>query len=274
MLFDAHTHLNLAAFDADRDEVVKRTLSSDVYILNVGTCYQTSCQALDMKNKYPKGLWASAGIHPNHAFPFEKDANEISSVSDRIEQEDVDDRFRILASDKNISAIGECGLDDSYLKDFSEDLKEIYKKKEREVFRDQILLAKELNKPLILHVRDLYEEALDMLQTFWPEARGVFHFFTGTKEQAQMILSKGFYIGLSGVITYSQGYDEMIKSLPLDKILIETDAPYVAPVPYRGLRNEPIYVAKTALKISELKNLDFKEISEATVNNTYKFLGI
>ena len=176
-------------------------------------------------------------------------------------------------------------MDYSYLKDFSEkdqinpvrdkSLNGVkYKKAQEEEFRKQIQAAKKYNLPLSLHVRDLYEKALIILEEEKYKGKAVFHFFTGKLEQAQKILKRGFYLGFSGVITYSEIMNDVIKNTPLEKILIETDAPYVAPIPYRGNRNEPIYVKEVAKKIAEIKKLPLKEIEKATFKNTLKLFRL
>jgi len=167
-----------------------------------------------------------------------------------------------LLKQSRVVAVGECGLDYSYLKDFSEMDKIKYRKIEEEEFRKQIQSAKRYNLPLSLHVRNLYEKALIILEEEEYKGNAVFHFFTGKRDQAKKILQNGFHLGFSGVITYSEIMHDAIEYIPLEKILIETDAPYVAPIPYKGNRNEPIYVKEIAKKIAEIKKLPLKEVEE------------
>ena len=180
----------------------------------------------------------------------------------------------LLKTSKKIVAIGECGLDYSYLKDSPREKQKEFKIRQEREFRKQIKIAQKYNLPLILHLRDLYQEALAILKENNYSGKAVFHFFTGTIEQAQYILGQGFYLGFSGVITYGNKLDEIIKSLPLEKILIETDAPYVAPIPYRGKRNEPAYVIEVAKKIANIKNLSLEEIKRQTFQNALRFFRI
>jgi len=261
MLFDSHTHLNLAAFDLDRDTIIKRYLKEGVFLVNVGTCYQTSKKAVEIAEAY-KNCWASVGLHPAHTFPVplnQLDKNEISSLDSDIQEtlivEEFDSKFEdLIRHNKKIVAIGECGLDYSYLKEVSSEKQEKYKKLEEKEFRKQIRIAKEYNLPLILHLRSLYKKALEILQEETFNSQLVFHFFTGSLEDLELILQNpNYFIGFSGVITYGNKLDEVIRGVPLERILIETDAPYVAPVPYRGKRNEPFYVKEVAKKIAEIK---------------------
>ncbi|HZJ42071.1 MAG TPA: TatD family hydrolase [Patescibacteria group bacterium] len=275
MFFDSHTHLNLAAFDKDRKEIIEKTLEQGVFIINIGTCYKTSKKAMEIAQQY-ENCWATIGLHPSHVIATKIDKDELSMCNDKniTKAEVFNEEFESLLEKPKVVAIGECGLDYSYLKDFSENDQIKYKKIEEEEFRKQIQIAKKYNLPLSLHVRDLYEEALIILEDEGYKNEAVFHFFTGNVEQVQKILKRGFYLSFSGVITYSEKIDQVIKDTPLEKILIETDAPYVAPTPYRGDRNEPIYVKEVAKKIAQIKKLPLREIEEATFENTLRLFKI
>ena len=275
MFFDSHTHLNLAAFNEDREEIIKKTLEQGVFMINIGTCYETSKKAVEIAQQYDN-CWATVGLHPSHTIPMKIDKNEsvINEDKNISETEVFNEKFRSLLEEPKVVAIGECGLDYSYLKNFSEDDQIKYKKTQEQELRKQIQAAKKYNLPLSLHVRDLYEEALIILEDEGYKNQAVFHFFTGNIDQAQKILKEGFYLGFSGVITYSERMNDVIKNVPLEKILIETDAPYVAPVPYRGDRNEPIYVKEVAKKIAYIKKLPLKEIEEVTFKNTLRLFKI
>jgi len=275
MFFDSHTHLNLAAFDKDRKEIIEKTLEQGVFVINIGTCYETSKKAIEIAQQY-ENCWATIGLHPSHVIPMKIDKDELLMHNDEnISKAEVfNEEFESLLKKPKVVAIGECGLDYSYLKDFSENDQKKYKEMEEEEFRKQIQVAKKYNLSLSLHVRDLYEEALIILEDEGYKNEAVFHFFTGNVNQAQKILKRGFYLGFSGIITYSETIDQVIKDTPLEKILIETDAPYVAPIPYRGDRNEPIYVKEVAKKIAQIKKLPLKEIEEATFKNTLRLFRI
>jgi len=291
MFFDSHTHLNLAAFDKDREEIIKKTLDQGVFVINIGTCYETSKKAIEIAQQY-ENCWATVGLHPSHTIPMKIDKSElvINTKEDTSAAEVFNERFEDLLKEpfdfaqgrpfdfvqgrSKVVAIGECGLDYSYLKDFSKKDEAKYEKMEEEGFRKQIQAAKKYNLPLSLHIRDLYEKALIILEEEKYKGGAVFHFFTGNVNQAQKILERGFYLGFSGIITYSEIMNDVIKSAPLEKILIETDAPYVAPIPYRGNRNEPIYVKEVAKKIAQIKKLPLKKVEEATFENTLRLFRI
>lgn len=275
MFFDSHAHLNLAAFGNDREEIIKKTLEQGVFLINIGTCYETSKKAVEIAQQY-ENCWATVGLHPSHTIPMKIDKSELEiNIKENISKaETFNEKFELLLKEPKVIAIGECGLDYSYLKDFSENNQIKYKKTQEEEFRKQIQVAKKYSLPLSLHIRNLYEKALIILEEEKYKGEAVFHFFTGKLDQAQKILEKGFYLGFSGIITYSETMNDVIKAAPLEKILIETDAPYVAPVPYRGNRNEPIYVKEVAKKIADIKKLPLKEIEEATFKNTTRLFKL
>jgi len=275
MFFDSHTHLNLAAFNKDRKEVIEKTLKQGIFMINVGTCYETSKKAVEIAQQY-KNCWATIGLHPSHTMPIKIDKSElkVNSGVNTSTAEIFNERFAEFLKQSKVVAIGECGLDYSYLKNFSEMDQIKYKKTQEEEFRKQIQVAKKYNLPLSLHVRDLYEKALIILEEEKYKGKVVFHFFTGKEDQAQKILERGFYLGFSGIITYSEMMYGVIKDTPLERILIETDAPYVAPVPYRGNRNEPIYVKEVAKKIAQIKKLPLKRIEEVTFENALRLFRI
>jgi len=275
MFFDSHTHLNLVAFDKDREEIIRKTLEQGIFVINIGTCYETSKKAIEIAQQY-ENCWATVGLHPSHTIPMKIDKSElkIGGKGDVSEAEVFNKKFESLLKEPKVIAIGECGLDYSYLKDFSEKDQMQYKKIEEGEFRKQIQAAKKYNLPLSLHVRDLYEKALIILEEEKYKGKAVFHFFAGKMNQAQKILERGFYLGFSGIITYSEIMNDVIKNAPLEKILIETDAPYVVPIPYRSNRNEPIYVKEVAKKIAQIKKLPLKEIEEATFKNTLRLFRL
>jgi len=277
MFFDSHTHLNLAAFDKDRAVVLKRTLTQGFFVINVGTCWATSQKAVEIAQNH-KNCWASVGIHPSHTVPLEMDREEISSVNPSgqlLSAETFDKKWEKLIQQPRVVAIGECGLDYHYLQSFTLDQQKQYQEQQKEVFKQQIKTAQVFHLPLILHIRNIYGEALEILEQFTLSSQpGVFHFFLGSWNQAELILQKGFYLGFSGVITYSSQMDNVIKKAPLDRILIETDAPYVAPVPYRGQRNEPIFVKEVARKIAQIKKLPLQKVEESTFQNTLRLFKI
>ena len=247
MLFDTHTHVNLEQFKDDSDAVIKKCLAQDIWLINVGTDAESSRRAIALAHEYPQGVYASVGLHPNDVNP--------------------DFDFSVLekfAQDEKVVGIGETGLDYFRTPDAEK------QKLQEEFFIKHIELSEKVKKPLIIHCRNAHENLLKLLQATsykLPANPGVMHFFTGTKEEAARYIELGFYISFSGVITFAKEYEELVRWIPLDKILVETDAPYAAPAPMRGKRNEPSFVEYTARKIAELKNLPFQEVADQTTQN-------
>lgn len=251
-LFDIHSHLNFPDFDDDRKDVIKRSLDAGIWMLNVGSAPENSKQAVEIAEQYESGVYASVGIHPT-------DVGVGNLVSD----------IKGLAKDPKVVAIGECGLDYFRIKNNELIINQ------KEIFKQHIDLALEINKPLIIHCREMHNEVIDILNSYQDsKLRGDIHFFSGTWEHAQKYLNLGFSVSFTGVITFTKDYDETIKKAPLDKIMIETDAPFVAPVPFRGQRNEPLYVQEVAKRIAKIRGESYEKISEATTQNALKLFGI
>lgn len=244
-LVDIHCHLDFKDFNDDRDEVIKRALRENIWMINIGIDAKTSQKAIEIAEKY-EGVFASVGLHPDEKENFDMDY------------------YRQLDKHPKVVAIGECGLD---LKSQKSNLKS-----QKDLFIKQIELAKELNKPLMIHCRDAHREVIEILKEF--RHYGNIHFFSGTWQEAEQYFSLGFTISFTGVITFARNYDEIIKNAPLDKIMIETDAPFVAPVLFRGKRNEPLYVREVAKKIAEIRNEPYEKIAEATTQNALRLFGI
>lgn len=266
LLFDVHTHAQFAIYEKDADEVIRRALDAGVWVANVGTERGTSQAAIDFAHRYKEGVYATVGLHPTHTAKSHHDTQEMASApaGEAFEYE----AYKKMASDPKVVAIGECGLD--YFR-----LSEETKKRQREVFEKHIALASELGKPLMVHCRNAFADLIATLKgSDLPQSRGIIHFMTGSKEDAQELLALGFSFSFGGVLTFTHDYDEVVGMIPLDRILLETDAPYVAPVPYRGKRNEPSYVIETAKKIAEMKNMSFEEVAGTTTTNALKLFGI
>jgi len=271
MLVDTHTHVNFNAFKEDGDEVVRRSLDSETWMINVGSQSSTSARAVKMAEKYEKGVYAAIGLHPSHLFESYQDAEELSFKT-RAEEFDYN-FYKDLAKSKKVVAIGEIGLDYYHLpKDGAEELK----KKQKEVLVKQIELAQELNLPVIFHCRDAYDDLLDLIKKMTKIPRGVLHCFADTYETAQKFLELGFMISFTGIATYpkADSVREAVKKIPLEKMMIETDAPYLSPQPIRGTRNEPIYVKHVAEEIAKLRGLSFDEVAKATTENAIRFFKL
>ena len=284
MLIDSHTHIQFPEFDADRDAVIKCALDAGIWMVNVGTNVESSKKAVELARKYKEGVYASVGIHPvrdeisNGASPHDASTDYNFSL---IEE---------LARDPKVVGIGETGLDyyrnqeiqNSKFKNQNDNAKfKIIKEKQKELFLKHIELAQKVKKPLIIHCRDAHDDLIEILVSSFKfqvsSSPGVMHFFggEGTWENLDKYLEMGFYISLAGVITFKNYNDaENIKKIPMDRILIETDAPYVAPEPYRGKRNEPSYVKFVAEKLAEIKGVSFKEVEKQTGTNTRELFSI
>jgi len=277
LLIDTHAHVNFIDFKSDSKEVIKRALDENIWIINVGAESKTSERAVKMAEEYKEGVYAAIGLHPSHLVEQDveyKENEEIVKYKSKPEEFDYD-FYLNLAKNKKVVGIGECGLD--YFRTSDESLKE----KQKEVFIKHLKLAKEANKPIIIHCRNAHDDLLKILHLAVKPPSGVMHFFTGTLEQAKKYIGLGFYISFSGVITFPPrkgeivgAYDEIIKNIPLEKILVETDCPFVAPVPHRGKRNEPAYVKYVAQKIAEIRGVSFEKVTEQTTKNAKRLFGI
>ena len=258
-LFDSHCHLTDKKFDVDRESIINEAEKNGLFMITIGTSYEKSVKAIELANKYPKNIWATVGIHPEYA-------KEVS--------ENISELLNNLIQNKKVVAIGEGGLDYAQILTL-EDGKEIIEK-QKKLFQIQLDLALKYDLPIIMHLRnkngegngcDAYKDALNILDELPKMPRGVVHFFQGNLEQAQEFLKRGFYLGFDGYITFDSHYDNIIKEIPLDRILIETDSPYVAPIPFRGKRNEPKFVEYVAEKIAGIKKGDIEYIKKVTYEN-------
>jgi TatD DNase family protein len=256
---DIHTHLNLDAFSEGWESARDRALGAGVSCINVGTGKETSERAQALARLSEDGVFATVGIHPTHTTG---DASEPFMYEE----------YKALASDPKVVAIGECGLDYFRVSKDSMELQE-------ETFTAQIHLANELGKPLMLHVRgsegsvDAYEDALTILKTH-AKVLGNVHFFAGTYEIAKRFWDMGFTTSFTGVITFTHQYDEIIKNAPLEMLHGETDAPYVAPVPHRGKRNEPLYVKEVYKRIAEIRGEDEDVVRQTLLQNAQRIFNI
>jgi len=276
-LIDAHTHVQFAAFKDDADAVIGRAFDQGVWMINVGTQRDTSEKAISLAGKYPEGVYATVGLHPIHTEQSFHDAKELGDSSEakgftsRGEEFDFE-FYKKLAMHPKVVGIGECGLDYYRIKNQESRIKQ------ENVFRQQIELAKEARKPLMIHCRSAFGDLIKILNSCFlirdSQSPGAVHFFSGTKNDTKKLLDLGFSFSFGGVITFTRDYDELIRYIPFDRMLLETDAPYVTPVPYRGKRNEPAYVVEVAKKIAELKNIGFEEVAATTFQNVCNIFKI
>lgn len=276
--FDIHGHLNFATYDADREGTIKRTLESGTWAVSVGTQKDTSQKAVELAEKH-EGLFAAIGLHPIHTSKSYHDEKELgvggAEFTSRGEVFDYD-FYKKLGHNKQVVAIGECGLD--YFRVTDGELNVM-----GDAFRKQIELAVELDKPLMLHLRNgsdrsAYNDAFSILNSYFKihnsRLRGDLHFFAGSIGEAKPFLDMGFSFSFTGVVTFTKSYDEIIRYLPLERIMSETDCPYVAPTPYRGKRNEPAYVSEVVKRIAEIRGEDFEKVRAQMVKNALDFFKI
>lgn len=286
-LIDAHAHVNFNAFQEDSSEVIQRTLEQRVGVILVGSQIDTSRRAVEFTHMYPEGVYAAVGLHPIHLTEGYWDHNEIGAPKEmmvkdfRSRKEEFNyASYKELGEDSKVVAIGECGLDYFRVEDAAEVRPRLWgrtsaKEIQQNTFRGQIHLAKELHKPIMVHCRDAYDDCLGILrEEKTDEIGGNIHFYVGDWETAKKFLDLGFYLSFTGVITFTHQYDEVIKNMPLDYLMVETDAPYVAPIPYRGKRNEPLYVEEVAKRIAEIRGITFEEVARATTQNAVRLFNI
>lgn len=252
MYFDSHAHLDDTRFDGDRTEIFDTLKEHDVrLVMNVGCDLPSSERSVALAERYPF-VYAAVGSHPDDA----------DHVDGRLL-----DRYHALAAHPKVRAIGEIGLDYHY--------EDIPRARQIIAFEEQLELAEALKKPVIVHEREAHGDATDIVRRH-PDVRGVFHCFSGSKELALWLVERGWYIGFTGVLTFKNARKavETAQVLPLDRILIETDCPYMAPEPYRGRRNDSRYVPLVAKKLAELRGLTPEEAGSITTENARRLFGI
>jgi len=296
ILVDSHCHVNFKAYHADADEVIRRSFDSGVGIINVGTFYATSKSGVELARKYDH-IWAAVGLHPSHACPELAEGRYIDPDEGAVNEQFDPEKYRELAqSSDKVVALGECGLDYYRLDTENTKTQKTQKHKinvaqiksmQKDLLLKQIKLAHELHLPISFHVRgskdkpeDAYRDLIQILSAVssyqLDVPRGVIHCFSGTKEIAQQFLDLGLYISFTGIITFKNAGDlaNVVKQVPLNRILVETDAPYLAPEPYRGQRNEPSYVKHIAEKIAAIKNTSFEEVAQMTTKNAVELFKL
>ncbi len=255
--FDIHCHIESELYDEDRTEVINRLVEANTLAISVGTDIESSHKVVTLA-KENKNIFACVGIHPRD------DEKAIFNEKE----------FQILVNNPKTVAMGECGLD--YFNLEGEAVGE--KRRQKKLFEQQINFAIENNKPLMIHCRDAYGDVLDILENYAREygdgLRGNMHFFAGDMDIARRLLDINFTISFTGVITFARNYDEVIKYIALSSLLSETDAPYVAPKPLRGKRNEPVYVSRVAEEIALIRGEEASFVKKALVQNALRVFQI
>lgn len=253
MLFDSHAHLDDERFDGDRDALIQKIHSEGVSnIMNIGASLKSSRASIALAEKYDF-IYASVGVHPSEV--------------DELSGEGMTELFE-MAKHPKVRAIGEIGLDYHYFENTDEALQHKW-------LREQLALAKELDMPVIIHDRESRGECIDELQDM-KMSNGVMHCFSGSAETAKILLKMGFHISFTGVLTFKNARRalEALAVIPMDRLLIETDSPYMSPEPHRGERNHSGYVKYVAQKVAEVKGIPYDEVVEVTDNNAKRLFGI
>jgi len=253
MFVDSHAHLDMDRFDSDREEVINRAFSEGVKnILNVSFDLESSRRSVELSKKYD-GIYAAVGVHPHDAKQF---------------SDDIESSLKELAKEKKVVALGEMGLDYHYDNSPREE--------QKDAFIRQLRLAAALDLPVIIHSRDAIEDTVKILSENIPPKKGVIHCFSGDEKNAEIFIKMGFYLSFGGPVTFKNNKTakKLFSSISLDKVMIETDCPYLAPTPLRGKRNEPSYVRYVAEKIAEMKGLSVEDVARITSVNFFNAFGI
>ena len=252
MLFDTHAHMNDPVFDEDRDALLQQLPDLGVgLVMNPGCSLENSRQAIAIAETYPF-VYAAVGTHPDTA----------DEVNDEVIAE-----YRQLCRHEKVKAIGEIGLDYYY--------ESIPREIQQQAFRLQMELARETGLPVIIHERDAHDDGMKMIKEF-PDVRGVFHCYSGSAEMARQLVKLGWYIGFTGVLTFKNARKavETAQSIPLDRIVLETDCPFMAPEPFRGKRNHPGYLYRMAERLAEIRGLSVEDIHAITTENGKRLYNI
>ena len=246
MLFDTHAHLNDPAFDEDREELMAGLAEKGVgYVMNAGCSLESSRDIVRMAENYP-WLYASVGSHPDSA--------------DEVNEEVIEEYRKLCKLSPKVKAIGEIGLDYYY--------EDIPREIQQKAFRMQMALAKEVDLPVIIHEREAHDDGMRIVKEF-PGVTGVFHCYSGSAEMARQLVNMGWYIGFTGVLTFKNARKavETAERIPLERIVLETDCPFMAPEPFRGKRNDPGYLYRMAERLAEIRGLSVEEVTAITTEN-------
>ena len=253
MLFDTHAHMDDRAFDVDRDALLSALPEAGVGLVMNPGCSLASSRNVDLLTRQYDFLYGAVGSHPD--------------ACDEVNEEVLEIYRQICRENSKIKAIGEIGLDYHY-EDIPRDI-------QQKAFRLQMELAKELSLPVIVHDRDAHGDSMDIVSEF-PEVKGVFHCYSGSVEMAQWLIDRGWYIGFTGVLTFKNARKavEVAQAIPLERIVLETDCPYMAPEPFRGKRNDPGKLYRMAQRLAEIRGRDVEEIQSITLENGKRLYGI
>lgn len=254
IITDTHTHLYSDAFEEDRREAIKKAIEQNVKRFFIPAIDSETTQSMyELEKQFPENVFLMMGLHPTHV--KENFEEELKHVKEELDK-------------RKFYAVGEIGIDLYWDKSTL--------KIQQEAFKKQIQFAKERGLPIVIHCRDAFDEVFEVLESERDDKLfGIFHCFTGNLEQAKQALSFNMKLGIGGVVTFKNGgLDKFITEIPLKEVVLETDAPYLAPAPYRGKRNDPVYILKVAEKLSELYDVPLERIAELTTKNSQEVFGI
>ncbi len=276
-LIDTHCHVHFAAYKDDMEEVIKRSLKEGIAMITVGTQSDTSKKAIEVAEKYD-GVWATVGLHPLHLHEQEyMDENELDVAGFKSRTEVFDpEYYRKLVSHPKVVAVGEFGLD-YYHKPPNIDEEKLIED-QKIATNLQIDFATEFKKPIVVHCRDAHDQQFELLKQAVDQnklpRRGVVHCFTGSLEDAQKYIDIGFMVSFTGILTFSDEIQRIARELPMESIMVETDAPYLSPAPHRGKRNEPAFVKHIAQVLADIRGISYKKVAEQTTQNAIDFFKL
>lgn len=278
-LIDTHSHIHFPPYDQDREVVLTRMRARNIAAVTIGTSLENSERGIIFAESQPD-VWATVGLHPSHVTSPHLDEQEGS-----VHEQDVDPiKLKTLAqSSKKVVAIGEAGLDFYRLDDHADP--EVAKREQERVFRAHLTVARECDLPVVIHCRDGLKRLAEIFQEMWNEGwkpRAIIHSFTGTWQEAKSLIDLGLMIAVNGIATFplrkgqdpSSAIDRTIENIPLSQLLVETDAPYLAPTPYRGKRNEPSYVEEVAKHVAKVRGESLEQIAKETTKNAIEIFRL
>ena len=273
MLIDTHAHLNFNSFKKDWDKIIQKCLENNIWVINIGSNFVSSQRAVEIAENSPYGIFAAIGLHPINLETGLVKIKLDPEEGEHFEKEFDAERYRKLAQSEKVVAISEIGLD-YYWRPKTTKKKELFKQKQKDLLLKELNLAKELNLPVVFHCRMAHDDLIEILefkiQNSKLKIKGVMHGFVGTAGQLREYLKMGFYIGFNGIIfkkIEGINFEENIKNTPLERMLIETDCPYLSPPELEDQRNTPLNLKYIAQRIAQIKNINFDKVAEITTNN-------
>lgn len=283
-LIDSHAHLHFPAFDADVEDALRRARENDIGLVTVGTKFSTSVAGIAFAEAH-EDVWATIGLHPGHVHDHSfVDENEERADAPSSEHEFDEARYETLVTHPKCVALGEFGLDYSRVPEGMD--VETFKLDQQHVARQQLQFASKHQKPVVIHCRGgvsemtatAHEDMMRLIQEDFAvekcEKRGVIHCFTGTADEAKRYADLGFLVSITGIVTFGKSVAAAVREIPLSQMMIETDCPYLSPIPLRGKRNEPANVALVAQAIADLKGVSIREVAEVTTANAVRLFGL